>query len=295
MIAVSGASGNLGRLVTHRLLDTVDADAVRLVTRSPDALDVPSGTDVRMADMNDPETLRRAYDGAETLLIISTDTVDGRSKQHVAALDAARDAGVGRVVYTSMISPSRDNPALIATSHRETEAHLRAIGVDWTIARCGLYGDFQGFEAAEALHAGELRHNRGAGRCAYVAREDCAASIAVVLSGSGHAGVVYELTGPAAPDAEELGALYARAGGAPVEVVALGDAEFLDELAAASGVDGHVQYGVALTVSLGRAIREGHFDAVTDTVRRLTGQEPIGVAELLDRQRDLLHSVTATR
>ncbi|HET8780411.1 MAG TPA: NAD(P)H-binding protein [Agromyces sp.] len=295
MIAVSGASGNLGRLVARDLLDAVDADRVRLITRSPDALYAPPGVDVRAGDMNDADTLRRAYDGVETLLVISTDTVDGRSAQHIAAIDAAKDAGVGRVVYTSMISPTVDNPALIATSHRETEEHLLSSGVDWTIVRCGLYGDFQGFEAADALRAGQLRHNRGPGRCAYIAREDCAASIAAVLSGSGHAGIVYELTGPAAPDADELGALYAEAGGAPVEVIPLDDEVFLDELAAASGADGHVHYGVALTVSLGRAIREGHFASVTDTVRRLSGREPIGVAELLGRQQELLRSATATR
>jgi NAD(P)H dehydrogenase (quinone) len=295
MIAVSGASGNLGRMVTRDLLDAVDADSVRLITRSPDALDAPPGVDVRAGDMNDADTLRRAYDGVETLLIISTDTVNGRSAQHTAAIDAAKQAGVGRVVYTSMISPTVDNPALIATSHRETEEHLVSSGLDWTIVRCGLYGDFQGFEAADALRAGQLRHNRGSGRCAYIAREDCAGSIAAVLSGSGHAGMVHELTGPAAPDAEELGALYADAGGAPVEVVALDDDVFRDELAAASGADGHVHYGVALTVSLGRAIREGHFASVTDTVRRLSGREPIGVAELLGRQQELLRSVTATR
>ena len=295
MIVVSGASGHLGRLVTYGLLSAVDADRVRLVTRSPGGLDAPVGTDVRLADMNDPKTLRRAYEGAETLLIISTDTVDGRSAQHAAAIDAATDAGVGRVVYTSMISPGSDNPALIATSHRETEEHLYASGLDWTIVRCGLYSDFQGFEAADALRSGSLRHNRGRGRCAYVAREDCAASIAAVLVGAEHAGASYELTGPAAPDAEALGALYAEAGGAPIVVVGLDDDEFQRELAAASGGDGHVHYGVALTVSLGRAIREGHFAKVTDSVRRLSGREPIGVAGLLARQQGFLREAAAVR
>src|SRR5690606_5203685 len=142
-------------------------------------------------------------------------------------------------------------------------------------------------EAADALRSGVLRHNRGDGRCAYVAREDCARSLAAVLSGSGHDDTTYELTGPDALGANDLGALYAKVGDAAVEVVSLDDDEFLRELQAGSGDDGHVHYGVALTVSLGRAIREGRYGEVTSTVRDLTGRAPLSVEHMLRQQQDM--------
>lgn len=294
VLAVSGAAGNLGRAVTDGLRATTDPGDLRLVSRRPEALDAPVGADVRAGDMNDPASLRRAYEGVDSLLLISTDTVDGRTEQHIAAIDAARDAGVRRVIYTSMISPGDDNPALIAPSHHGTEEHLRASGLDWVVARCGFYSDFQSFEAADALRTGQLRHNRGAGRCAYVAREDCAATLAAMLADSSVSGL-YELTGPAAPDAPELAALYAEVGGAPVEAVELDDEQFLRELSAGGGDDGHVHYGVALTVSLGRAIREGRYGHVTDTVRVLSGSEPLSVEQMLRRSEGMLREAAATR
>jgi NAD(P)H dehydrogenase (quinone) len=295
MLVLSGASGNLGRAITRELLGAVDPSGVRLVTREPAGLTAPEGVEVRAGDMNDPDGLRQAYAGGTDLLIISTDTVDGRETQHIAAIDAARAAGVERVIYTSMISPDGDNPALIAPSHLATEQHLRASGLAWTIVRCGFYSDFQAFEAADALRSGVLRHNRGDGRCAYVAREDCARSLAAVLGGSGHSGMVYELTGPDALGADDLGALYAKVGGAPVEVVPLDDAEFLRELSAGSGDEGHVHYGVALTVSLGRAIREGRYGEVTTTVRELTGRDPLAVEHMLLQQQGMLRDAAAGR
>ncbi len=294
MLAISGASGNLGGLVTAELIGAAGTDQLRLITRRPDALAAPAGVDVRAGDMNDPASLRLAYDGVDTLLLISTDTVDGRTEQHIAAIDAARAAGVGRVIYTSMISPGDGNPALIAPSHFGTEQHLRAGGVDWAIVRCGFYSDFQAFEAADALRTGQLRHNRGTGRCAYVAREDCAVSLAAILRDPAATGL-FELTGPAAPDAPELAALYAEVGGAPVEAVELDDDEFLRELSAGGSEDGHVHYGVALTVSLGRAIREGRYGHVTDTVRVLGGREPLSVGQMLERHRDMLREAAAAR
>lgn len=295
MLVLSGASGNLGRQITRELLRTVSPDGLRLVTRDPAALRAPEGVEVRAGDMNDPAGLHDAYTGGTDLLVISTDTVEGREVQHAAAIDAARDAGVRRVIYTSMISPGDDNPALIAPSHQATEEHLRASGLSWTIVRCGFYSDFQAFEAADALRSGVLRHNRGDGRCAYVAREDCARSLAAVLSGPGHDDTVYELTGPDALGADDLGALYAEVGGSPVEVVPLDDDEFLRELSAGSGDEGHVHYGVALTVSLGRAIREGRYGEVTATVRELTGRDPLSVEHMLVQQQDMLRAAAAER
>src|SRR5690554_1125626 len=239
MIVISGASGNLGRATALRVAELLGGGAaagLALATRTPDAMEglVP-GASVRHADFDRPDTLREAFAGASRLLLISTSRVDNRGKQHAEAIDAARDAGVEHVIYTSMLSPGPDNPALISESHWSTEEHLKASGLAFTILRFSLYSDFQVFEAAEALTSGRFVHNRGSGACSYIARSDCAEVAAAVVSGEGHEGVTYELTGPESLDAEQLARLYADAGGRPVEAVSVGDDELLKTLSGGAG------------------------------------------------------------
>jgi NAD(P)H dehydrogenase (quinone) len=114
-------------------------------------------------------------------LLISATDLARRSEQHRAALDAARVAGVRHVIYTSGLKPEPPNPAGVAPSHYATEQALTQSGLDWTILRHSLYADYQAPEAAQSIASGTLLHNRGAGKIAYVAREDCAAVAAAVL------------------------------------------------------------------------------------------------------------------
>lgn len=290
MIVVSGASGQLAGLIAGELLERIEPDRLRLVTRDPGRLrDIPPSVEVARADFDEPATLPAAFAGGSTLMLVSTDTITDRAAQHARAIYAARDAGIRRVVYTSMTSPGEENPALIAGSHRATEEQLRASGVEWTILRCGFYADFQAFEAADALASGELVHNRGDGRCAYVARADIARSAAVVLAEDGHEGAVYELTGPEALSADELAELYSRVGDSPVETTGLDDDAYL--AAIGGSADGHVQYGVALAVSLGQAMRLGLHEDVSGDVERLTGRAPQRVEDLLQTQAASLRAV----
>jgi NAD(P)H dehydrogenase (quinone) len=290
VIVVSGASGQLGGLIARELLERVEPERLRLVTRDPDRLrDIPPAVEVARADFDEPATLPAAFAGGSTLMLVSTDTITDRAAQHARAIDAARNAGIRRVVYTSMISPGEENPALIADSHRATEEQLRASGMEWTILRCGFYADFQAFEAADALGSGELVHNRGDGRCAYVARADIARSAAAVLAEDGHEGAVYELTGPEALSADELADLYSRVGDSPVETIGLDDDAYLAVIGGSA--DGHVQYGVALAVSLGQAMRLGLHEDVSGDVERLTGRAPQSVADLLQTQAGSLRAV----
>ena len=288
MIAITGASGHLGQ-ATARHVATASGDGLVLATRAPESVrGLVPGAEARFADFDQPESLPTAFAGVSALLLISTDTVDNRSRQHAAAIDAARAAGVDRIVYTSMLSPGPGNPALISDSHWATEEYLRSSGVAFTILRCGLYADFQVFEAAEALASGRFVHNRGSGGCSYVCREDIARAAAAVLVGGMHEGSTYELTGPESLSASQLTELYSAVGGRPVEEVPVDDDELLSLLNGGASVDGHVQYGAALTVSLGQAIRGGHFGGVTTTVQELTGLPPRSVESLLSDSADAL-------
>jgi NAD(P)H dehydrogenase (quinone) len=281
-LAITGASGQLGRLVAECVLAQCAPSDVILATRSPHALAdfAARGADVRHADFDEPRSLRDAFAGAERLLLISATDLQRRVAQHRAAIAAAEVAGVRRVIYTSGSRPEPPNPAAVAPSHYATEQALAATGLEWTVLRNSLYADYQVAEALHAIETGVLAHNRGGGRVAYVARDDCAAAAAAVLLQDGHGGAVYDITGAESCDAEALAALYGELGGKRVVLRAIDDATFVAGLVGTS-TDGHLRYGAELLSSFGRAIREGYLDVRSDAVSRLTGREPRALKQVL--------------
>ncbi len=281
-VAITGASGQLGRLVAERVLARCAPGDVILATRSPDALAdfAARGADVRRADFDDASSLRDALAGAERMLLISATDLERRVAQHRAAIASAEAAGVRHVIYTSGSRPEPPNPAAVAPSHFATEQALAASGLGWTLLRNSLYADYQLDEAMHSIETGVLAHNRGAGRVAYVARDDCAAAAAAVLLQDGHDGAIYDITGPESYGADALASLYADLGGKPVAVRPLDDAAFVAELVSSS-TDGHLRYGAELLASFGRAIRAGFLDVRSDAVEKLTGQRPRALREVL--------------
>ena len=284
-IAITGASGQLGKLVAERVLAQCAASDVILATRSTHALaDLAArGAIVRRADFDEPGSLRDAFAGAERLLLISATDLERRVVQHRAAIEAAEAAGVRRVIYTSGSRPEPPNPAAVAASHHATEQALAASDLAWTVLRNSLYADYQVPEALRAIDTGVLAHNRGTGRVAYVAREDCASAAAAVLLQDGHDGAVYDITGAESFDAEALAALYGELGGKGVVLRSIDDATFVAGLVGSSG-DGHLRYGAELLASFGRAIREGYLDVRSDAVAKLTGRDPRTLRDVLAPQ-----------
>jgi NAD(P)H dehydrogenase (quinone) len=219
-VAVTGASGNLGRKVADLLLERLDPSNVLLLTRSPEALAAYSerGAVVRQADFDEPASLVDAFAGAERALLISALDFERRVGQHRAALAAAERAGVGHVIYTSIPEPER-NPAAASPSHHATEVAARDSGLAWTFLRNNLYADFQVPVIARMIETGQLVTSAGAGRVAYVSRDDCAAAAAAVLVQDGHESKAYDITGPEAVGPQQLAALATELGGRPVQVV----------------------------------------------------------------------------
>jgi NAD(P)H dehydrogenase (quinone) len=278
---ISGASGQLGRL-TAELLLAAGAKPI-LVTRTPEAV-ADLGCETRFGDYGEPDSLRDAYAGAERLLLISGSDLETRAEQHDAAIAAAAAVGVRHVVYTSGLHPQAPNPAVISPSHHATEQALAASGLAWTVLRDSLYSEYQVPEAAQAIAAGTLAHNRGDGQIAYVSRHDCAAVAAGVLTGSGHEGRVYDVTGPELFTARDLATLYGEIGGREVRVDALDDEAFTELLTGALGGsdDEHARYGAELVASFGRSIREGYMSSRSDVVERLLGRPPRTLRSVLE-------------
>jgi NAD(P)H dehydrogenase (quinone) len=279
-LVITGAAGHLGRTTAERLLDRVDPERVVLVTRHPEELAdlAERGATVRHGDFDDPASLVATFEGAERLLLISTDALGRRLAQHAAAIDAARAAGAELVAYTSMSNPVAENPAAVAGEHRATEEAVQASGLQWTFLRNALYSEYRIPEAQGALASGVFHHNQGDGRTAYVSREDCAAAAAAVLAGGDeHAGKAYDITGPELLGGTELAGLYAEVGEAPVASVAVDDAGLIAGMHAA----GIPQEVATMLASFGTAIRNGYLNQLSTAVQDLTGRAPRTLRETL--------------
>jgi NAD(P)H dehydrogenase (quinone) len=271
-VLITGGSGQLARRAAELLLAKIAPQDLIVTTRTPAGLRslAERGVVVRQADFAAPQTLRAAFAGAERMLLVSATDLDQRTAQHRAAIDAAKAAGVRHVVYTSGLRPEPPNPAVVAPSHYATEQALMQSGLAWTILRNSLYADYQIPEASQAIAAGALVHNRGAGKVAYVARDDCAAVAAAVLAAAGQAGKCYDVTGPKAYAAADLAALYGELGGRPVVERSVSDAELVAGIVGTAAGNDHLRYGAELVASFGRSIREGYMDARTDHVAKLS-------------------------
>ena len=236
-IAVTGATGQLGALVVHDLVRTVDPASVVAVVRDPAKAAglAGQGVQVRSATYADPAALAAAFAGVDDLLFISSSEVGQRIDQHRAVVDAAVAAGVGRIVYTSAPRATTSH-LVLAPEHKFTEEYLAAAGLPTTILRNNWYTENYLGQIEIARTTGTLVAAAGAGRVASASRADFAAAAVAVLTQDGHAGRVYELGGDHAWDHDELAAALAEIVGAPVRYRAV-DGPTLIGILQQSGMD----------------------------------------------------------
>src|SRR6201994_480896 len=286
-IIVSGASGQLGRLVAEQLLGRVAPEDVILMTRTPDALTELArlGAEVRHGDFDEPGSLANAFAGGERLLLISTMAVGRRVQQCRAALDAAARAGVGHVVYTSLTNPVAGHPSgEVVDEHRECEELARSCGLAWTVLRNAAYAELQVPLGAVAAAYGRLVTNAGDGRVAPISRSDCAAAAVAVLTTDGHDGKTYEITGAEALTQADIARALTDVTGKAVKVVPTGDRRLMWGLARL----GTPKPTARAIVNLGIATREGYFDVVDPAFEQLTGRHARSLRDVLIAHREEL-------
>jgi NAD(P)H dehydrogenase (quinone) len=228
-IAITGATGQLGRLVVQGLQRASAAQQVVALVRSPEkAADL--GVAVRRFDYTDAATLAPALEGVQTLLLISSSEVGQRAAQHRNVIEAAQQAGVGRIVYTSLLHADH-SPLSLAAEHRETEAMIRASGLPFTILRNGWYTENDTAAIGAVLAGGAVIGSAGDGRIASATRADFAAAAVAALTGRGHEGQVYELAGDTAWTKADLAAEISRQTGRTIPYRNLSVADYADALA----------------------------------------------------------------
>ena len=231
MIVVTGATGQLGKLVVEELLKTVPASEIVAAVRDPGKAQefAAKGVQVRQADYAQPDSLRSAFAGADRVLLISSSEVGQRVAQHQAVTDAAKAAGVKLLAYTSILNADSSN-LMLAKEHKATEAYLRASGVPFVMLRNGWYTENHTGSLAAAVEHGAVLGAAKEGRFATATRAEYAAAAAAVLTGKGHENKVYELGGDQPYTLADLAAEVARQTGKPVAYKDLPQAEYAKAL-----------------------------------------------------------------
>lgn len=228
MIAITGATGQLGRLVVEKLKQKVPASDIVALVRNPIKAS-ELGVATRTADYSKPETLVTALTGVDTLLLISSSEIGKRVEQHRNVINAAKQAGVKRIVYTSLLHADT-SPLSLAGEHRQTEAALRGSGLEFTLMRHGWYAENHTGFIPGALAGGAFIGSAGAGKIAAATREDYAQAAAVVLTSEGHENKTYELAGDTAWTLSELAAEVSRQIGKDIPYKNLPEADYANAL-----------------------------------------------------------------
>jgi NAD(P)H dehydrogenase (quinone) len=272
-IGVSGASGHLGRAVVSELLKRPGGHEVVAITRTPETLSGP--VQGRFGDYDRPESLVEAYAGLDRLLIITTvDPEPGkRGAQNVAAIDAAVKAGVKHVVFMSAVGTRQEEEPARGASYWRGEQHLIATAPAWTILRMNFYAEaFVQPVLGQGVLPG-LAENR----VAFVARDDVAAAAAGILIGDGHAGAIYNATGPERLSGAERASLIAEISGRPLAFRVITE----EQLRAGLTKAGLPAGAVNIVVSIQASFAAGAFDIVTGDVERLGGRPPKPLRDVL--------------
>lgn len=276
MIVITGATGQLGRLVVDSLLERVPAERVAVAVRSPaKAADLAArGVEVRQADYARPETLEPALAGAERLLLISGNEVGQRVPQHRAVVEAAGRAGVRLLAYTGALGGDAAGFRL-ADEHKATEAAIRESGIPFVFLRNGWYTEVYTAQLPVVLEHGAVVGSSGDGRVASAARRDYAEAAAVVLATEGHENAVYELSGDTAWSFPEYAAEVAAQSGRPVVHRNVSPEEHLRILLAA----GLPQPFAEILVDVDAGIARGELAHTPGDLSRLIGRPTTPLAD----------------
>ncbi|NYH54840.1 NAD(P)H dehydrogenase (quinone) [Nocardiopsis arvandica] len=279
-VVVTGATGHLGRLVVEDLLAKGHpAERITATGRDTGGLTALAGRGVRTAraDFGDPASLGDAFEGADTLLLVSGSEVGKRVDQHRNAIEAAGAAGVGHVVYTSA-PKAADTTLVLAPEHKATEEVLTASGLAYTVLRNGWYNENFAQQLDQARETGSFVGSAGEGRVASASRQDLAeAASAVLRDPKAHAGAVHELSGDTAWTHAELAAVLGELLGREVLYRDLTTEEHVAALTAAGLDEGTARFVAALDAN----IRDGELSMTTGELSRLIGRPTTPVAETL--------------
>lgn len=277
ILGVTGASGQLGKLVLEELLAMVPASKIVAFGRDASKLDdyAARGVTVRTIDYDAPETLASSLAGIDRLLLISGSALGQRPRQHAAVIAAAKEAGVGYIAYTSILNAT-ETPIRLGAEHAATEKSLAESGIAYDLLRNGWYNENYFAAIHHQIEAGVITGAQGEGRISSASRADLAAGAARVLAG-GKGGDIYDLAGDEGWTMAEFAAEVSRQSGREVKYVDMSEADFAASLLAAGLPEQYapVFANSAYSTSLGALENNSR------TLSRLIGRPTTPIAETI--------------
>lgn len=278
-IAVTGSTGMLGAKVASLLAE--GGIPIRLLVRDPSRAPELPGSSVFRCSYEDSDTTASALEGVDVLFMVSASESADRLAQHLAFVDAARNAGVRHIVYTSFQGAAADATFTLARDHYATEEHIKASGMSWTMLRDSFYLDFLPALVGED---GVIRGPAGAGRVAAVAREDVARTAAhVAHDPDPHVGETYDLTGPEALTLAEAAATLSQHWARPVAF----SNETIAEAYESRRRWNAPAWQTDAWVSTYTAIAAGELAPISTAIQDITGSPPMSFADYLESLSEL--------
>ncbi|GAB2617480.1 NmrA family transcriptional regulator [Paractinoplanes abujensis] len=275
MIIVTGATGALNGATVDHLLERLPASDITVVTRDPAKAErfAQRGVEVRRGDYAEPGSLPAAFAGADQLLLVSSnDPTADATTLHRTAVEAAVEAGVKRILYTSHQAAAPDNPFAPGRTHFATEQLLAASGTPWVSLRNGFYAHSLQWLAGPWQETGVIAVP-GDGPVSWTAREDAAEAAAVILSSEGAYEGPVTITAPAAPTFAELADVASERAGRTIRFQLMDEADWI----AARQSDPRAQF----LLGFYRAARGGFFAGVDPLLGELLGRQPRTASEAL--------------
>ena len=282
MIIISGASGQLGHAIVSQLLLRHTATEIGVSVRDPDKVPdlAAQGVRVRQGDFSNPASLRHAFEGASQVLIVSSNArASGGDpvEQHRTAIDAAKQAGARRILYTSHMAASPASAFGPARDHAAAEELLRASGVPFTILRNGFYAAHAVGMMANAVKQGKMTAPSD-GKMAWTGHADLAEAAAIILADEGRFdGPTPPLTGATALDLADLTVIASDLTGSNIERVEVSDDAFLAGFIARGAPESVGR----MALGMFEASRNGEFATTDSTLAQLLGRPPLAMRDLM--------------
>lgn len=281
MIVVTGATGQLGSRIVDRLLERIPASQVGVSVRDTAKVAhlAAAGVRVRRGEYSDPGSLADAFEGADQVLIVSAgSTGHDAVQQHRTAIDAARDAGARRILYTSHMASDTDSLFAPMPDHAATEQYLAGIGIPYTALRHGLYATTVPLLLGPALQTGELVAPAD-GPVSWTNHDDLAEAAAIALAEEGRLdGASPPLTAPDAHDLDDIAGILSELAGRHIRRVVADDDEWMQGLIGRGVPEGQAR----MLLGMFLAARCGEFSATDPTLGQLIGHPPQSIRTVLD-------------
>ena len=271
MIAITGATGQLGGYIIKELLKRAEGTGLIALARSPEKAIYLDGTGVkvRRANYNEKDSLRQAFQGAKTVMLISGTDIGERVEQHKNVVDTAKSAGVNNIVYTSVVIADK-SPEPIYRDHKETEDYILASGLNYTFLRHNFYMDAYASEIDLAIERGVYRSPIGENGAALVSRRDLARAAACVLLTDKYANQTLNLTGPEKVTGMGFAHIATVLGGRPIAYEKVDFAELERDYRER----GYPEDAMPILLLLEKTVASGLLGEVSNRIQAITGEAP---------------------